>query len=99
MLDFSAIYRSFQMGMNTHNRVDRSTIDATMAGIGSKTTITGAAGSTVSFLLSNEFGILVGICIGLAGLLMNAYYSSKREAREKEAHGAFMQSLKEGKKE
>lgn len=70
--------------------IDQQTLDASMAAAGSKATYTGAGAFSVGWLLSSEFGILVGIVIGVAGLLVNLYYSRKRDKREQAEHDRRM---------
>lgn len=70
--------------------------EATLASVGSKSTYGGAAGSGVSWFLSSEFGIVVGILIGVAGFTVNWYYSRKRDAREQEEHDVRMARIKRG---
>jgi hypothetical protein len=60
--------------------------DTTMAAVGSKATYGGASTSVVSWLLSSEFGILMGILIGLSGLMINWYYRHKEDKRRQEEH-------------
>jgi hypothetical protein len=60
--------------------------DTTMAAVGSKATYGGASTSVVSWLLSSEFGILMGILIGLSGLIINWYYRHKEDKRRQEEH-------------
>ena len=54
------------------------TLDTAMAAIGSKATYTGVGVTGVGWFLSNEFFGLMGMCIGLAGLLITWHY--KRQA-------------------
>jgi hypothetical protein len=60
--------------------------DTAMAAVGSKVTYGGASTSVVSWLLSSEFGILMGILIGLSGLIINWYYRHKEDKRRQEEH-------------
>jgi hypothetical protein len=60
--------------------------DQAMAALGSKVTYTGASTSVVSWILSSQFGVLVGILIGVAGLLINWYYKAKQDRREEREH-------------
>jgi len=60
--------------------------DATMATIGSKATYTGATSSIIGWLMSSEFGVLAGIMIGIAGLLVNWYYRHRQDKRDEEEH-------------
>jgi hypothetical protein len=64
--------------------------DTTMAAIGSKATYGGASTSVVSWLLSSEFGILMGILIGVTGLVVNWYYKHKDDKRKEEEHNRRM---------
>lgn len=70
--------------------MEQNTMDASLATLGSNTTYTGATTTTVSWLLSSEFGIAVGVFIGVLGFAMNWYYSRRRDQREQAAHDAFM---------
>lgn len=70
--------------------MEQNTMDASLATLGSNTTYTGATTTTISWMLSSEFGIAVGVLIGVLGFIMNLYYSRKRDQREQAAHDAFM---------
>ncbi len=59
----------------------QQTVDQ-LAAIGSKATYTGAGATAVGWILSSQFGVLFGILLGVSGLLMNFYYSRKRDKRE-----------------
>ena len=61
-----------------------------MATIGSKTTYTGAAGTTLSWLFSSEFGIAAGVLIGILGFALNWYYSRRRDQRAQAVHEVLM---------
>lgn len=63
-----------------------NTIDATISATASKATQIGASTSIVSWILSSEFGVLVGICIGVGGFLVNWYYKHKEDRRQQEEH-------------
>lgn len=64
----------------------QATFDATMAAAGSKATYTGASASIVGWVLSSEFGILVGLVIGVGGFLVNWYYRHKEDKRQQAEH-------------
>lgn len=70
--------------------LEQNTMDTSLATLGSNTTYTGATTTTVSWMLSSEFGIAMGIFIGVLGFAMNWYYSRKRDQREQAVHDAFM---------
>jgi ABC-type transport system involved in cytochrome bd biosynthesis fused ATPase/permease subunit len=52
-------------------------IDATLAATGSKATYTGAGMTIGSWFLSSEFGVLMGVFIGVLGLGVQWYYKHK----------------------
>ena len=63
-------------------------IDATLAGIGSKATQAGATTYVVSWALSSEMGVLIGIVVALIGLGVNFWFRRKQDKREQAAHDA-----------
>lgn len=80
---------------------EQHTIDATMAAVGSKGTYTGATMTVGAWFLSSEFGMLMGLLIGVVGLAIQWYYKHKltmaeiqfkkdQNEREKEAHERLM---------
>lgn len=70
------------MATDTH----QATVDAAIAAAASKATYTGAGASVVSWFLSSEFGMLMGIFIGLAGLMINWHYKHKEDKRRQAEH-------------
>lgn len=68
-----------------------ATLEATLAAAGSKATYTGASASVVSWFLSSEFGMLMGIFIGVTGLCVNWYYKHKEDQRRQAEHERRMQ--------
>lgn len=70
--------------------LDQATFDASMAAAGSKATYTGATTSVVGWMLSSEFGILVGVVLGLGGFIVNWYYRHKQDKREQAEHDRRM---------
>ena len=69
--------------------------DTTMAAIGSKATYTGATTSVLGWIMSSEFGVLVGIVLAIGGFLVNWYYKYKRDKRDQELHDEKMKELRE----
>jgi hypothetical protein len=68
----------------------QATFDATMAAVGSKATYTGASTTVFAWMLSSEFGILLGILLGLGGFIVNWYYKHKQDKREEIEHARRM---------
>lgn len=69
--------------------VQHETIDATIAGIGSKAMYAGGGTGVVGFLLSSGFIGLGGLLIALIGLVVNIRFkrrANKRLEREHDAH-------------
>ena len=69
----------------------QTAFDATMATVGSKATYTGAGASILGWMMSSEFGVLIGIRLGVGGFLVNWYYKHKHYLLEKELHDKKMQ--------
>lgn len=67
-----------------------NTLDATLAAVGQKATAAGATTSVVGWLLSSEFGFLVGIVLTVAGFCVNWYYKAKEDRRRQREHEARM---------
>jgi hypothetical protein len=68
----------------------QTTLDATLASVGSKATYTGATTSILGWVLSSEFGILLGVILGIGGFLVNWYYKAKQDSREQAEHDRRM---------
>lgn len=68
----------------------QATFDATMAAAGSKATYTGAGASLMGWVLSSEFGVLIGLLLGLGGFIVNWYYKHKEDKRQQREHEARM---------
>ena len=64
--------------------------EATMATAGSKATYGGASATVASWFLSSEFGMLMGIAIGVAGLITNFYFKYKEDKRQQAEHDRKM---------
>lgn len=62
------------------------TFDATMAAAGSKATYTGAGASVYGWFTSNEFAVVAGVTLALAGFLVNWYYRHKEDKRQQLEH-------------
>lgn len=71
-----------------------ATLDSSLAAAGHKTTVVGATGSGLGWLLSSEFGVAIGILAAIAGLATNFYFSRKRDKREAAEHELRMRELR-----
>lgn len=58
--------------------------------VGSKAAYTGAGTTSVSWMMSNEAGVVIGIAIGIIGIVLSWYYKRKRDLREEEEHRSRM---------
>lgn len=65
----------------------------TLSAVGSKATYAGAGTSFAGWLFSSEFGVLVGIVLGVVGLLVNVWFKRRQDAREQMEHEARMRKL------
>lgn len=61
-------------------------IDATVVAVTAKVTQVGAGTTLLSWFLSSEGGMALGIAIGVIGLAVNFYYQHRRDKREQIEH-------------
>lgn len=61
-------------------------LEATIAAVGSKATYGGASVTVASWFMSSEFGVLMGMVIGIAGLITNFYFKNKEDKRRQFEH-------------
>ena len=80
----------------------KEAVEASVASIASKATGTGSAVTMVGWLTASDFGMLAGIVIGVAGLILSWVFKHKAEVRHEqanrrfeEAHAAYMVKIKE----
>lgn len=73
--------------------VEQQHVDVSIAALGSKATYAGAGASVAGWLFSSEFGVLAGIVLGVAGLLVNIYFRRLQDRREQREHEARMRKL------
>lgn len=78
--------KAFEVKESEVKQEHQAAFDATMSAAGSKATFTGASTSVVSWFLSSEFGMLMGILIGVVGLAVNWYYKHKEDKRRQAEH-------------
>lgn len=72
------------------NEQQQTAFDAAMSAAANKATFTGASTSVLSWMLSSEFGMLMGILVGVAGLAVNWYYKHKEDKRRQAEHDQRM---------
>ena len=76
--------------MDTNHQI---AVEATLAAVGSKATYGGASATVASWFLSSEFGMLMGIAIGVAGLITNFYFKYKEDKRKQVEHDKRMSNV------
>jgi hypothetical protein len=76
-----------------NHQMNRDTLDAAAATIGSKAAYTGATTTVGSWMLSSEFGVFAGLLIGVLGLLTNLYFQHRRDKREEREHNHRMAKM------
>ncbi len=72
-----------------------TSIDATLAAAGSKTTVVGSGTTLVSWLFSSEFGALIDLILSIAGFLVNLYFKVRHDRRDQREHEAKMDRILE----
>lgn len=70
-----------------------ATVDVVGASVGGKTLAVGTGTTAISWWMSNEAGVLIGILIGAIGLLSSLFFQIRRDRREQREHEAKMSSL------
>jgi hypothetical protein len=70
------------------------TVEAAVASISSKAPAAGSVVTVGGWATGSDFGMWVGIAIGVLGLLISTYYKRKRDRRAEEAHRLYIESLK-----
>jgi cytochrome c biogenesis factor len=72
----------------------QETLDAAISAVGSKVTYAGSAGSVVSWLTSNEGGVVMGLAIAILGLAVNVFFKLREDRRQQEEHNERMALLR-----
>jgi cytochrome c biogenesis factor len=70
-------------------------VDTALAAAGSKATNIGAGTTVVSWALSSEFGVLVGIVLGVLGLCVNIFFKWRQDKRENLEHLERLKDLRD----
>lgn len=66
--------------------------DTAMATLGYKAAQGGAATTILGWVVSSQGTAIIGICIGVVGLLVQAYFSRRRDKREQAEHERRMKA-------
>ncbi|AGU48830.1 hypothetical protein VAPA_1c17220 [Variovorax paradoxus B4] len=69
-------------------------VEAATAAVASKSTYAGAGSMIVGWMLSNEFVVLLGMVVGVAGLLINWYYKAKADRRSEQLYALRVERIK-----
>ncbi len=77
----------------------QQSIDATIAAAAGKTTQLGASTTVVGWALSSEMGILSGIVIGVAGLVVQLVFKIREDRRREAEHQRRMRDMEERKRD
>lgn len=59
---------------------------AALAALASKATYWGSGATVASWIASFNWGVIGGLAVGVTGLLVNWYYTVKRDRREQVEH-------------
>jgi hypothetical protein len=68
----------------------QETIGSTVHAVASKVTGSGSAITVVSWYVNFDWGLWLGLLIGLAGLVVNWYFKRQENQRMQEEHDAKM---------
>jgi len=71
-------------------------VEAATAAVASKSTYAGAGSMIVGWMLSNEFTVVVGIVVAVAGLAVNWFYKAKANKRAEVLFQARLERIKKG---
>ena len=77
------------------SKMKNAEIAGEIAGIASKATYTAGAGTIIFGMTAEEFGIVAGVIIGVAGLLINFYFSYQKHKIEAALAKEKMNELKD----
>lgn len=70
-----------------------TTINTTVATLGSKATTFGAGTTFAAWVTSNEFLGVAGLVVAAIGLVVNIYFKRKEDQRQQREHDARMTEL------
>lgn len=67
--------------------------DTAASAVASKTTMVGSTVTVAGWATHSDFGMWVGIVIGVLGLVVNFYYRFKSDRRAAEAHRRYLDHI------
>lgn len=76
--------------MSEHIHGVQATAETATISASTKLTAGGSAVSVAGWITDSNIGLIAGILIGLAGLLVNWFYQYRRDRREQERHEALL---------
>ena len=68
-------------------------IEAASAASATTATYGGAAGIGLGWLLSNDFAVLTGLLLGVAGFVVNLYFRTRQDRRAEREHALRVASI------
>lgn len=71
----------------------RDAVETTAIAVANKLTFGGSVGTLLGWVTSSQFGVLLGMVIGVSGLAMNWYFKSRHDKRAQASHKAYMETL------
>lgn len=71
-----------------------TTVENVAIGISKTAQYGGAAGAVWGGLTLSEIGVIVGIVVGVAGLLLTQYWAARRDRRERDLYQARLSAIK-----
>jgi heme/copper-type cytochrome/quinol oxidase subunit 2 len=76
------------------NEARDQAIDAAISAGASKVTYGGAGASVLSWMLSNQAGVAVGILVAVIGLVVNLVFKIREDRRQVREHEARMRAIR-----
>lgn len=72
---------------------DHDVADAAIAAVAHRGTMAGAGAAVIGWATSSEAGVVIGIVIGVAGLLINWHYKARADKRATAEFAARMKAM------
>lgn len=71
-----------------------NSVESVAISVGKTAQYGGAMGAVVGGLTLSEIGVIVGIVVGVAGLLLTQYWAARRDRRERDLYEAKLSAIK-----